>query len=160
MNRPRCSERRWIALVVGMGSLACSPAPQEEAAPARPQPGSTAPPAATSQTIDAQLEEVLRVDHSQTAYAIRISADDTLEEARAIARDVLGRSRFLPWIVRQGFGKGLFFVYVGGYSNSEAATADRLDARAVVGQGAIVQAIRDECPYLAWNGRGYHDCTR
>lgn len=108
----------------------------------------------------AELDEVLRVDHSKTAFAIRITADDTFEEAREDARAVLQTSRFQPWIVRQRYGKGLYFVYVGGYSNRERAEADFDAAKAIRREGGYVKPMREECPKLEWTPDRYHDCMR
>ncbi|MDC0720176.1 SPOR domain-containing protein [Nannocystis bainbridge] len=154
--------RSYVALAIASSLFGCSSGADGHA-PVEviklPPPPTEAPRPSASQASEAELEEVLRVDHSQTAYAIRISADNTLEEARGIARAVLRSRRLMPWIVHQNFGKGLYFVFVGGYSSQAAADVDRLAARAIVGQGAIVKAMGDECPNLAWNGLGYHDCT-
>lgn len=109
---------------------------------------------------DAELDRVLQVDHSPTAHAIRISADNTFGEARDIARAVLSQQRFMPWIVHQNFDKNLYIVYVGGYSSAVAAEADEAAARAIVKQGAMAQSMREKCPSLTWTPGGYHECSQ
>lgn len=119
----------------------------------------TVPSRSTGRTVDGDaLDAVLRVDHSRTAYAIRISADNTMSEARGVAHQVLSKSRFQPWIVHDG-NRGLYYVFVGGYSNHSVADGDRIDARSIVDPpGAIVTNMQQECPGLTWNPSGFHDC--
>nr|WP_276603641.1 SPOR domain-containing protein [Nannocystis pusilla] len=69
-------------------------------------------------------------------------------------------SRFQPWIVRQRQGKGLYIVYVGGYSNREKALADFEAAKAVRREGGYVKFMPEDCPRLEWTQAGYHDCAR
>ena len=130
------------------------PAPQPVVAP------HTASPPPVHSVSPTALEQVLRVDHSGTAWAIRISADNTLEEAKDIATKVLDSSRFQPWIVHESFSPYRYYVFLGGYSNKERADADRAEAVAVVRQGAIVQSMDGLCPRLTWKAGGYHECER
>jgi len=128
-----------------------TPAPSNAGSPAIPMNRSVS---------DAELDEVLRVDHSKTAFAIRITADNTLEEARENARAVLRTSRFQPWIIHQRFGKGLYIVYVGGYSDRVRAEADFKAAKAVRNEGGYVHSMPEECPTIEWTPARYHDCAR
>lgn len=137
--------------------------PMKERAP-QPSPPVSQPttPSSSLQALphadDSYLNEVLAVDHTRTEYGIRITADNTLGEAREHARSVLRNSRFQPWIVHEVSGRRLFYVFVGAYTFKEAANGDQSAARAIEGEGAIVVSLRNMCSRIEWNPAGYHDC--
>lgn len=158
------------ALVLGTlahWSLSGAPSPPANVAGAAALPLSASPPAPRSTVEtdrsgsgDAHLDAALRVDHSQAIHAIRLTADNTLAEAREHARGILGASRFQPWIVHENFGKRLYYVFVGDYSTRQAAEADRPEARAIRNEGAMIRLLHEDCPSLRFNPAGYHDCDR
>lgn len=119
----------------------------------------TTPPPVQS-VANGALDEILRVDHSGTTWAIRISADNTLNEARDVAATALRSSRFQPWIVHETFSPHRYFVFVGGYTQRSRADADRSVAGAIIREGAIVESMSSVCPKLTWNPGGYHDCEK
>lgn len=129
--------------------------------PTAEESAQTAPAPEVHKVGDEAFEATLQADHSQTQWAIRISADNTLEEAKDVVHEVLRESRFQPWIVRETFSPYRYFVFVGGYSGKGPADADRPAARSIVDPpGAISTYIPGECPQLTHNPAGYHDCQR
>lgn len=109
---------------------------------------------------ESRLDAALQVDHSRTSHSLRITADNTLAEAREHARRVLATSRFQPWIVRQNYGNTLYFVFVGDYASHGLADNDRMEARQIRGEGAMIRDMQDDCPVLRHNPEGFHDCDR
>lgn len=148
----------WLNSAAGTAAPTPSPAGPPPATTPTSVPTPTASPAPPP-AGDARLDDVLRIDRTRAAYTIRLSADNTLGEARMYANAVLQTGRFQPWIVHKIDGDRLFYVFVGAYESRYAAEQDHDAVRAIRNRGVMIRGVRDECPTLTWNDGGYYDCA-